>query len=156
LVALGALGCHGKFGGAKASQPVDVTQPPSVTPTSRPQFQIQNGAITIIPDADYSASGVVGAATTGMFGGVGISWGTGSVVILNASDDATIVNTIGNLTKGQHVRVSGFRAAMERGGKKLPSTTRQDNQDDVIVFPTELQVDDTIYKPAKLPPGVTP
>jgi hypothetical protein len=165
LVMIGALGaeaCHGRSGGVHTSQEVDVSQAPSAGPTNQTPFQIQGGTMTITPDADYSASGLLGASTTGSFGGFSLAWGPdasdlasrglGSVLILNAGDDVNIVNAIKRLEQGQRVRVSGWRSSVEARGKTVGPVMKGSHGEDMVwVFPTELQINDTLYTPSWLP-----
>jgi len=79
LVMIGALGagaCHGRPGGVHTSQAVDVSQPPSVLPTSQGPIQIAAG-VTVTPEAEYSASGLVGISSSQAWGEFSLAYGPG-------------------------------------------------------------------------------
>ncbi len=168
LVMIGALGaCHDRARGIPASQVIDVTQAPSATPSSQPPFQTQGGGTTITPEADYTASGIVGITSPKAWGEFSITWGPGieklppnrmnpsagqgAMIVVNVSDDKNIVLAIRQLEMGQHVRVTGWRSTMARGGNTMGPTMKLDGADGVAVYPTELQIGDTLYVPTALP-----
>ena len=55
--------------------------------------------------------------------------------------------------KGQRVRVSGWRSTMAKGGKTMGPVIKTSGADTVVVYPTELQIDDRLYTPTALPAG---
>lgn len=167
-VAIGAIGAAacGRPHGTRASQDVDVSQPPSISPTSQPPFPIEGGKATLTPDADYSVSGLAVESPQESHGTRSylfrLVWGANAdprttagpnvVGLIALTEDANLLRAIKSIKRGQHVRVSGWRCPMEVGGKTVPSV-KGSGGELVTVFPTELQIDDTVYAPSSLPAG---
>jgi hypothetical protein len=62
------------------------------------------------------------------------------------------VNAIKGLEREQRVRVSGWRCSVELGGKTMGPVVKASNGTETVwVYPTELQIDDTLYTSSSLP-----